>query len=87
MNTWRVDKEVGRDLPDLAFLVQQLERLETGDSTVLAARPPAGGPGRPDPERRRAARRSRSAEASDTAAVVEVRTGDRPGLLYALAIA
>jgi [protein-PII] uridylyltransferase len=83
VNTWRVDKEVVHDLPDPALLVQQLERLETGDRTVLRAL------------RRREARADPTREgvkvhvepvggASDTAAVVEVRTGDRPGLLYAL---
>ena len=83
VNTWRVDKDVVPDLPDPALLVQQLERLETGDRTVLRA------------IRRREARADPTREgvevnvepvggASDTAAVVEVRTGDRPGLLYAL---
>jgi [protein-PII] uridylyltransferase len=83
VNTWRVDKQLVVDLPDSAFLVKQLERLEQGDSTVL------------NPVRRREARALGSgtlpqpwvelvADASETAAVIEVRAGDRPGLLYAL---
>ena len=85
VNTWRVDKQLPSDLPDVAFLIKQLERLEAGDTTVL------------QPVRRREARaqtgRSASSarpyvdlipEASETAVVIEVRTGDRPGLLYAL---
>ncbi|SDT06358.1 [protein-PII] uridylyltransferase [Friedmanniella luteola] len=83
VNTWRVDKQLTTDVPDPAFLVKQLERLEQGDTTVLA------------PVRRREAR-SLSADpvaepwvelvedASESAVVVEVRTQDRPGLLYAL---
>jgi [protein-PII] uridylyltransferase len=83
VNTWRVDKQLVVDLPDTAFLVKQLERLEQGDSTVL------------NPVRRREARALGSGtlsepwielvpDASETAAVIEVRAGDRPGLLYAL---
>ena len=87
VNTWRVDKQVVTDLPDSAFLVKQLERLEAGDITVLSG------------VRRREARASGSVRsngqlprpyvemieaASETAVVVEVRTGDRAGLLYAL---
>jgi len=87
VNTWRVDKQVATDLPDSAFLVKQLERLEAGDTTVLSG------------VRRREARAYGSARsngqalrpyvemveaASGTAVVVEVRTGDRAGLLYAL---
>ena len=83
VNTWRVDKQHTADLPDPAFLVKQLERLEQGDSTVLAS------------VRRREARAAGSGtvaepwvelveNASDTATVVEVRARDRPGLLYAL---
>lgn len=83
VNTWRVDKELQADLPDVAYLVKQLQRLEAGDREVLAA------------VRRREAR-SRSDRsptdphvaaieaASDTAAVIEVRTADRAGLLFAL---
>ena len=83
VNTWRVDKQVLTDLPDPAFLVKQLERLEQGDRMVL------------DRVRRREARALGSGtlsepfvelveRASETAVVVEVRAGDRPGLLYAL---
>ncbi|MFL6064268.1 MAG: [protein-PII] uridylyltransferase [Friedmanniella sp.] len=83
VNTWRVDKQLVVDLPDSAFLVKQLERLEQGDSSVL------------NPVRRREARALGSGtlsqpwvelvpDASATAVVVEVRAGDRPGLLYAL---
>ncbi|WP_338041391.1 [protein-PII] uridylyltransferase [Microlunatus panaciterrae] len=83
VNTWRVDKQLAADLPDLAYLVKQLERLQDGDPTVLAA------------VRRREARSGADAalssphvalieSASDSAAVVEVRTTDRSGLLYAL---
>ena len=83
VNTWRVDKQVVTDLPDSAFLVKQLERLEQGDTGVLS------------PVRRREARAHGSGnlsepwvelveDASASAVVVEVRAGDRPGLLYAL---
>lgn len=83
VNTWRVDKQVVSDLPDTAFLVQQLDRLEQGDSAVL------------NPVRRREARAAGSGtlsppwvelveEASESAVVVEVRAADRAGLLYAL---
>ena len=83
VNTWRVDKQLPTDVPDPAFLVKQLERLEQGDSTVLA------------PVRRREARSLAASapsepwvelveDASESAVVVEVRTQDRPGLLYAL---
>ncbi len=83
VNTWRVDKQAAADLPDRAFLVQQLERLEQGDRGVL------------ETVRRREARAHGSGSlsepwtelvggASESATVVEVRTTDRPGLLYAL---
>lgn len=83
VDTWRVDKLAPDDLPDSAVLVNQLERLQHGDTTVLK------------PVQRREARVSRSADApepwvgvladaSQSALVVEIRTGDRPGLLYAL---
>ena len=83
VNTWRVDKQVVSDLPDSAFLIKQLERLEAGDSQMLEA------------VRRREARALSSGSiaepfvqlldhASDSAIVVEVRAGDRAGLLYAL---
>lgn len=83
VNTWRVDKQLPTDLPDTAYLVKQLIRLEAGETGILA------------PVQRREARAHDSGavsqphvelirDASDTAAVVEVRTGDRAGLLYAL---
>jgi [protein-PII] uridylyltransferase len=83
VNTWRVDKQLVDDLPDSAFLVKQLERLERGDTGVL------------NPVRRREARALGSGtlskpwielveDASETAVVIEVRAGDRAGLLYAL---
>jgi len=88
VNTWRVDKQVPTDLPDIAFLVKQLERLEAGDVTMLTgiqrreARAHAG----------RVASNGQAARpyvdliegASESAVVLEVRTGDRAGLLYAL---
>ena len=89
VNTWRVDKQLVTDLPDVAFLIKQLERLDRGDTTVLRAL------------RRREARVQTSGspgsnglaarpyvdlieDASATAVVIEVRTGDRAGLLYTL---
>jgi [protein-PII] uridylyltransferase len=83
VNTWRVDKQVASDLPDTAYLVKQLARLEAGETGILA------------PVQRREARAHGSGavsnpyvelirDASETAAVIEVRTGDRAGLLYAL---
>jgi [protein-PII] uridylyltransferase len=83
VNTWRIDKQLATDLPDTAYLIKQLSRLEAGESGVLA------------PVQRREARAHGSGavsnphvelvpDASETAAVIEVRTGDRAGLLYAL---
>jgi [protein-PII] uridylyltransferase len=83
VNTWRVDKQVVSDLPDTAYLVKQLSRLEAGETGILTS------------VQRREARAHGSGavpnpyvelikDASETAAVVEVRTGDRAGLLYAL---
>jgi [protein-PII] uridylyltransferase len=83
VNTWRVDKQVASDLPDTAYLVKQLARLEGGEAGILT------------PVQRREARAHGSGaasnpyvelirDASETAAVIEVRTGDRAGLLYAL---
>lgn len=81
VNTWRVDKQLPTDVPDPALLVQELDRLDGGDSAMLRR------------VRKREARVHRSvgappfvepvAGASATAAVVEVRTGDRSGLLFA----
>ena len=83
VNTWRVDKQVAADLPDPAYLVKQLERLEAGDPH----RPAVG----TAPRARGSSRAVRPtpyvelvADASASAAVVEVRAGDRSGLLYAL---
>jgi [protein-PII] uridylyltransferase len=83
VNTWRVDKDKLRDLPDLAFLSKELERLEAGDQSMLTA-----------VQRREARARAKGVppepyvhlvpDASEGAAVVEVRTVDRAGLLYAL---
>jgi [protein-PII] uridylyltransferase len=83
VNTWRVDKQLASDLPDTAYLIKQLSRLEAGETRILT------------PVQRREARAHGSGsvsnpyvelvrDASQTAAVVEVRTGDRAGLLYAL---
>jgi [protein-PII] uridylyltransferase len=83
VNTWRVDKQVPTDLPDTAYLVKQLTRLEDGETEVLTqvqrreARAHGGGVvSHPYVEPLE--------DASDTAAVIEVRTGDRAGLLYTL---
>ena len=35
VNTWRVDKQTLVDLPDVAYLVKQLERLDAGESGIL----------------------------------------------------
>ena len=86
VNTWRVDKVKLSDVPDPAFLAKELQRLEAGDNSVLGA------------VRRREARVRSGAspsppyvqlvpDASETAAVIEVRTADRAGLLYALGTA
>ena len=83
VNTWRVDKQLASDLPDTAYLIKQLSRLEAGETGILT------------PVQRREARAHGSGvvsnpyvelvrHASETAAVIEVRTGDRAGLLYAL---
>ena len=81
VNTWRVDKERVSDVPDAAFLTKQLERLAAGDRSAL------------EPVRRREARAHPEpaqvhveaiGDASESASVLEVRTGDRPGLLWAL---
>jgi [protein-PII] uridylyltransferase len=83
VNTWRVDKQVPTDLPDTGYLIKQLTRLEAGESGILTS------------VQRREARAHGSGavshpyvelirDASETATVIEVRTGDRAGLLYAL---
>ena len=83
VNTWRVDKQAVSDLPDAAYLVKQLSRLEAGETGILNS-----------VQRREARAHSSGAVpnpylelvrgASETAAVVEVRTADRAGLLYTL---
>ncbi len=81
VNLWRTGTTQLVDLPDPAYLVKQLERLEAGDPGVLAT------------VRRRERRSARQPgqpfvhlvpDASHRATVVEVRVGDRGGLLYAL---
>ena len=83
VNTWRVDKQLPTDVPDPALLVQELDRLEGGDTSMLRR------------VRKREARAGHRTEvappfvevvpgASASAAVIEVRTGDRSGLLFAL---
>ena len=81
VNTWRVDKDRVADIPDAAFLTQQLERLAAGDRGAL------------EPVRRREVRAQPEpaqvhveavGDASESASVLEVRTGDRSGLLWAL---
>ena len=82
VNTWRVDKQDPADVPDPALLVKDLERLAAGDSTVLAAvrrrEARVRGTGRGEPYVELVP------DASESAVVVEVRSADRPGLLYAL---
>jgi [protein-PII] uridylyltransferase len=83
VTTWRVDKQVPTDVPDPALLVQELDRLEGGDSSLLR---------RVHKRESRTAHRAEIAPpfvaavhgASASAAVIEVRTGDRSGLLFAL---
>jgi len=83
VNTWRVDRLTRADLPDPAVLANQLERLTGGEQDALAA------------VRRRERRSQPGAEpvvrqlhqASAYASVVEVRSADRPGLLWALGTA
>ena len=83
VNTWRVDKQLPTDLPDPALLGQELDRLEAGDDGMLR---------RVRKRESRVAHRTEVAEpfvelvpgASASAAVVELRTGDRSGLLFAL---
>jgi [protein-PII] uridylyltransferase len=82
VNTWRVDKAKPSDVPDPAFLSKELERLEAGDQSMLAvvqrreARVRSGGLSPPYVQL--------IPDASEGAAVIEVRTGDRAGLLYAV---
>ncbi len=84
ITTWRVDSQHPGDLPHPTLLSQELSRLQDGDSSML---------GRVRMREQRASRRAQTAtpfvevvpEASATATVIEVRTGDRSGLLFALA--
>jgi [protein-PII] uridylyltransferase len=82
VNTWRVDKTKPSDIPDPAFLSKELERLEAGDQSMLGSL-----------QRREARVRSDAQsppyvqlipDASESALVIEIRTSDRAGLLYAL---
>jgi [protein-PII] uridylyltransferase len=82
VNTWRVDKQRIVDVPDASYLVQQLERLESGDATVLSAIQRRESRVRPAEGSRPFAELAR--DASSSASVVEVRATDRAGLLYAL---
>ena len=83
VNSWRVDKEMPNDLPDPALLVQELDRLGGGDSSMLQ---------RVRKRESRGALRGEIAPpfvaaipgASASAAVIEVRTRDRSGLLFGL---
>lgn len=84
VNTWRIETRDPEDLPDRAYLITQLERLADHDTRVLSG------------VQRRDARTQRDApapvvqtipEASESALVVEVRAGDRGGLLWALGAA
>ncbi len=80
VNTWRVDLTTAADLPAPAYLIKQLERLGRGEPGVL------------DAVRRREDRTQPSSaepwvaaipDASDSAAVIEIRANDRRGLLFA----
>lgn len=84
ITTWRVDNQQPSDLPHPTLLNQELSRLQDGDSSMLE---------RVRTREARASRRPPTATpfvevvpaASATAIVVEVRAGDRSGLLFALA--
>lgn len=84
VNTWLIETLSPEDLPDKAYLIGQLERLAAADTRAL------------DVVRRRDARTQQHApaavvqtipEASESAVVVEMRAGDRNGLLWALGAA
>lgn len=80
VNTWRIDLTTAADLPDPAYLIKQLERLGRGDPGVLDAvrrREDRTAPAAADP------RVAAIPEASDSAAVIEIRANDRRGLLFA----
>ena len=84
ITTWRIDSQHPGDLPHPTLLSQELSRLQDGDSSMLE---------RVRMRESRVSRRARTAtpfvgvipDASASAAVIEVRTGDRTGLLFALA--
>lgn len=94
VNTWRIDSRRVDDLPDPAFLVKELERLGRGDRSMLEpvrrrehrlSRSSADSSGAAvDTPFAQHAHVAVIPEASRTATVVEVRTGDRAGLLYGL---
>jgi len=81
VNTWRLDAERVADVPDAAFLVQQLERLATGDRRALETVRRRESRARPEPAQVHV---EAVGDASESASVLEVRTGDRPGLLWSL---
>ena len=81
VNTWRVDRERVADVPDAAFLTQQLERLGAGDRGALEPLRRREVRARPEPAQVHV---EAVGEASESASVLEVRTGDRSGLLWAL---
>jgi [protein-PII] uridylyltransferase len=81
VTTWRTDAETIADLPDPGHLASELNRLAENDQRPLA------------PIQRHEARAPRDDQppvvrlvddASRSAAVIEVRTADRRGLLYAI---
>ncbi len=89
VGTWRTDVERLADLPDLALLGQQLDRLATGDRRILEpiSRREARSTAAEDdaaPAGGRPAEVDLIAGASGSAGVLEVRTPDRSGLLFAL---
>ena len=84
VNTWLIETLQPEDLPDKAYLIGQLERFAADDTRDLEV------------VRRRDARSQRDAptpvvqaipDASESAVVIEVRAGDRNGLLWALGAA
>ena len=84
VNTWRVDKERVDDVPDTAFLTQQLDRLAGDDRAVLERVRRRESRAHPEPAQVHV---EAVGGASESASVIEVRTGDRPGLLWALGAA
>lgn len=81
VNRWRVDQPDGTDLPDRGFVLQQMLRLEAGDQSMLLSI-------HQREERVRPAATEPFVEvvqaASSSATVIEMRSQDRPGLLYAI---